>query len=209
MALTVRQLINDALQELQDSEAVRWKRLEMLAYFNAAQRAFAAHRPDQMMGERVLSLTQGWLQQVPKDVETFMDVTNNVNQSQKRITKTDMWVLDAVSANWRSSAPGREVQHYMHDLRNPNEFLVFPPVQAGVKVRALVSASVRDLEDESEAASVPAVWMDSLRHFVLYRAWSKDAEFGGNAQLATAHFQLFLNALGVQSQAAAAMAPNA
>ena len=48
--------------------------------------------------------------------------------------------------------------------------------------------------------------MDALRHFVLFRAWSIDAEFGGNATIAAAHRALYNEALGIQAQAAATTA---
>ena len=60
----------------------------------------------------------------------------------------------------------------------------------------------QDLASEADAPSVPERWMDALRHFVLFRAWSVDAEFGGNATLAAAHRALYNEALGIQAQAA-------
>jgi hypothetical protein len=207
MALTVDQLIDDAARELQDEAHVRWSRAELLDYFNAAQRTFAEQRPDQLAQELALDLVAGWRQQLPAQVHTLIDITHNLNTTQRRITKTNLWVLDAVSAAWRALNGAREVQHFMHDMRAPREFLVYPPVMAGVRVSAMVQCAVLDLASEVDAPAVPARWMDALRHFVLYRAWSKDAEYGGNATLAAAHLQLFNNMLGVQSKAANEMAP--
>lgn len=207
MALTVSRMIDDAARELQDAEHIRWTRPELLDYFNAAQRAFSEYRPDQLAQERDLVLAAGWRQALPADVLTLIDITNNANTMAKRITKTNLWVLDAVAGGWRDGSPGREVLHFMHDMKTPHEFLVYPPVQAGVKVRAVISPAPTDLSDETGQPDVPVRWMDALRHFVLFRAWSKDAEFGGNQALAAAHIELFHNALGVQSKAANEMAP--
>jgi hypothetical protein len=207
MALTVNALIDEVAIELNDVDNTRWTRLELLGYFNAAQRALAAYRPDQLAQERELALVAGWRQLLPGDVLTLIDITNNANASARRITKTDAWVLDAVASGWRGGQPGREVVHFMHDMRVPQEFLVYPPVVAGVKVRVVVEPAVADLVSEGEAPAVPDRWMDALRHFVLFRAWSKDAEFGGNAALAASHLELFHGALGVQSKAAQEVAP--
>lgn len=207
MALTVSGLIDDAARELQDATHVRWTRLELLDYFNAAQRKFVELRPDQLAQERELTLDAGWRQALPTNVLTLIDITNNANATARRITKTNLWVLDAVSGGWRSGAPAREVMHFMYDMKTPREFLVFPPVIAGVKVSAMVTPVIVDLTNESGIPFVPERWMDALRHFVLFRAWSKDAEFGGNQALAAAHLQLFNDALGVQSKAANEMAP--
>ena len=207
MALNVAQLIDDAATDLQDSEHIRWTRVQLLGYFNAAQRAFADFRPDQLAQERDLQLQAGWRHLLPADVLALIDITNNANTMAKRITKTNLWVLDSVAAGWRGSTPGREVVHFMYDMKTPREFLVYPPVLEGVKVRAMVEPAVVDLTAEAATPSVPVRWMDALRHFVLYRAWSVDAEFGGNATLAQAHLELFHNALGVQPKAAAEVAP--
>ena len=207
MALTVKQLIDDATRDLQDKGNVRWTRADLLDFFNAAQRSFADYRPDEMAKPRELGLVAGWRQELPADALTLIDVTNNANTAQRRITKTDLWVLDSIAGAWRSSTPQREVQHFMYDIRVPREFLVYPPVVQGPKVRAVLSATAVDLTDEDAEPSVPARWMDALRHFVLFRAWSVDAEFGGNAAIAKAHLDLYHNALGVQPKAAQEMAP--
>lgn len=206
MALTVSQLLDDAARDLQDKGHIRWTRADLLDWFNAAQRAFAEHRPDQMAQARDLVLAAGWRQELPDDALTLIDITNNANATQRRITKTDLWVLDAVAPAWRSYSIAREVQHFMHDLGTPREFLVYPPVVAGTRVRAVLGVAAVDLADESSTPSVPERWMDALRHFVLFRAWSLDAEFGGNAALAAAHRTLYNEALGIQAQAAATTA---
>jgi len=207
MALTVAQTITDAARELQDEAHVRWTRPELLDYFNAAQRAFAEYRPDQMAQERELTLIAGWRQVLPDDALALIDISNNANAVAKRITKTDVWVLDAVAGGWRGVGQARELLHFMHDMRQPQEFLVYPPAQAGTKVRAVVAMAAVEVAAESGTPSVPVRWMDAMRHFMLFRAWSKDAEFGGNANLAAAHLQLFHNALGVQAKAANEVAP--
>lgn len=206
MALTVSQLLDDAARDLQDKGHIRWTRKDLLDWLNAAQRAFAEHRPDQMSQPRELALVAGWRQQLPPDALSLIDITNNANAMQRRITKTDLWVLDAVAGAWRAGSIAREVQHYMHDLNTPQEFLVYPPVAAGTKVRAVLGIAAVDLAVETDTPSVPERWMDALRHFVLFRAWSLDAEFGGNAALAQAHLALYNQALGIQAQAAASTA---
>ena len=208
MALTVVQLISDVARELQDQTHVRWMRTELLDYFNAGQRLLAQQRPDQLAQALNLSLS-GWRNVLPSDVHTLIDITNNANAGLKRVTKVDAWTLDAVVAGWRGATPAAEVMHYMYDIRHPQEFWVYPPARSGLQVQAVVQMAVKDLADEGANPSVPLRWMDALRDFVLFRAWSKDAEFGGNAALAAAHLALFNNALGVQTKAANEVAPQA
>jgi hypothetical protein len=43
---------------------------------------------------------------------------------------------------------------------------------------------------------------------MLYRAYSKDSEYAGNAQRAQNHYSAFANALGIEVQATVGIAPN-
>lgn len=205
--LTVEEVLNQASVDLQDEDNVRWPRSDLLVYFNSGQRALAQMRPDQVAEERDLELSDGWRHDIGDDVLHLLQVTNNTPGRMSAVTKIDTWVLDAVSSNWRSGRPSDVVVHYMHSLTHPSEMQVYPPVIAGTKLRIVVAADPTELTDESQLPSVPVRWLDALLHYVLYRAWSKDAEFAANAELAASHLQLFNAALGAQAQTASATEP--
>lgn len=207
MALTVAQLITSAALELQDENHIRWTRPELLEYFNAGQRAVAQARPDQVVQDVEIALEAGWQQTLPEGTLALIDISSNATGQHGRITKVKQWQIDAIVGNWRAMPQSLAVLHYMHDIRVPSEFLVYPPARAGALVRAQVAALPSDLGSESGDPSLPLLWLDALRNYMLFRAWSKDAEFGGNTQLAAAHLQLFNNALGVQAQASTQVAP--
>ncbi|MCK7581011.1 MAG: hypothetical protein MZV65_38935 [Chromatiales bacterium] len=44
------------------------------------------------------------------------------------------------------------------------------------------------------------IYANAILDYVLYRAYSKDAEYAANAQRAALHYQAFTNALGVKTQ---------
>jgi hypothetical protein len=48
---------------------------------------------------------------------------------------------------------------------------------------------------------------NALLDYILYRAYSKDSEYAGNAQRAVNHYTAFMNALGVEIKATLAVAP--
>jgi aspartate/methionine/tyrosine aminotransferase len=52
------------------------------------------------------------------------------------------------------------------------------------------------------------VFANAIMDFVLYRAYMKDAEYAGNAQRASTHYQLFANSIGQGSQAQTLLSPN-
>lgn len=209
MALTVTDLITQCLTDLQD-DGTRWPRAELLGYYNAAQRQLAELRPDQVAQVMELALVAGHRQELPAGALSLLEITHNTGRGFAAVTRVDVALLDAVQPGWRALRGGRAVAHYIYNLQQPYEFQVYPPVADTPGVQVAVSARVAvapaDLASESEAPTVPLRWMDALRHFVLFRAYTKDAETG-SAQLAAQHLQLFQAALGAQSQAAEATAP--
>jgi hypothetical protein len=205
--LTIKELIDQVGNDLQDKRAVRWTRTELLGYFNEAQRKFAKQRPDQMAGPVELDLAAGWQQRLPAYVLALIDITHNANRMAKRITKTAMWQLDALAPSWRGMGQAGDVLHFMWDSRSPKDFAVYPPAKPGAKVAAIVAKAPTDASTEDSEPGVPPQWMDALRNYVMFRAYSKDAEYGGNTELAAASLQLFNDALGVQVKAANNVAP--
>jgi hypothetical protein len=59
----------------------------------------------------------------------------------------------------------------------------------------------------AETIRIDDTYANALQDYILYRAYTKDAEQQGNAARAVAHFQAFQNALGVSAQANAASQP--
>ena len=117
--------------------------------------------------------------------------------------------VDVRSPNWRARpATSTVVREYMLDERDAYTFDVNPPVAAGTKVLALVGArpapcmSVDEdvLVDPDEefplfdGYDIPAV------DYVLFRAFSKDANDPQYASRAAAHLQSFQLAMGVETK---------
>lgn len=66
-------------------------------------------------------------------------------------------------------------------------------------VELVYSASPTDCT-LSSTISVDDIYANALLDYVLYRAYSKDADYAQNAQLAVAHYQAFSASLGAKSQ---------
>ena len=103
----------------------------------------------------------------------------------------------------------------MFDAQMPTSFDVYPPARAGIEVQCKFSMKPVDVpEPPGGAASVSGVislrdeYANALRHYVLFRAYSKDAEFSANSALAASHKALFDQAIGADAQAAATAHPS-
>jgi len=202
MALSISRLIDDAARQVQDEAHVRFTRAEWLDYFNAAQRRLVQLRPDVLAPtEHTLTLVRGFRQTVPTGMQ-LIDVVCNASGLLEPVTLTESRLLDALDAGWRTHGHSSVAVHYTADRAAQGEFWVYPPAVAGMQVKVLLVADVQDVASEADTATVASRWFDALREFMLYRAWSKDAEFAGQAQLADRHLALFHAAIGVASAGA-------
>lgn len=213
---TAQSIILDVQTELQDAAGVRWPATELVRYLHDGQRVIAQKRPDQTATTVTFTpSTAGTRHTLPAGAASLIDIPRNAAGRKRAITKVDQNVLDATAPDWQSMAPAAEVIHFCHDLRDPLVFLTYPPAAATASLQLVYSAypAASAAAAGARASTVtgnidlPDQWGTALRHYVLFRAWSKDAEFGGNAQLAAAHLQLFKAELGEQLESAAAVAP--
>jgi hypothetical protein len=124
--------------------------------------------------------------------------------------------LDDQRRGWYAETPTVSVEEYMFDPRQPREFLVYPPATSAARLEItyaqIPSPHTLTAQQLTNAATTETIRIDdsfanALLDYVLYRAYSKDAEQQGNAARAVAHFQAFQNSLGVTAQANAASQP--
>lgn len=216
MTTTARSIIERAHTVLSDADGVRWPAYELVAWLNDAQRQYLVKRPDQKVTTEAVSLVAGFRQTIPANAIALQDIPNNAAGGKRRIDKINMWTLDAVSPNWRSSTPSTEVRHFMHDLREPRVFQVYPPAATGAAVDMTYTPYPTDVPipvDGAIASTVtgnidlPDHAAEALLNFVLYKAYSKDAEFGGNSNTAAGYLALFNAAVESQLQSTANVAP--
>lgn len=206
---------------LQDTTGVRWPVLELQGWLNDGYREAVNLRPDAntQTGEYVCTagarqVLTGTFASALRLIEV---IRNTASTSAKgAIRLVNRRALDDQRRNWYAETQTVDVQHYMFDPRLPKEFLVYPPATTAARLEVVYS-SVPLAHALTEAQLInPATaevirlddsYANALVDYVMYRAYSKDAEYAANAQRAVAHFQAFQNALGVKGQAEAASQP--
>ena len=211
-------IILAAQDELQDPAGVRWPATELVQHLHEGQRAIAQKRPDTTATVVTFSpAAPGARHTLPAAAASLIDIPRNAAGRKRAITKVDQVLLDATVRDWQGMTPSAEVLHFMHDLREPRVFLTYPPAAATTSLELVYSAYPASTPTASGAVAstvagnidLPDEWATALRYYVLYRAWSKDAEYGGNAQLAVTNYGLFKAELGEQLESAATVAPAA
>lgn len=218
MSIYAQYIVHRAAETLQDLTSIRWPAAELVRYLNDAQREIGLARPDAIYGTNsAYALAVGATQTLPSNATKLITVRSNGNGG-PAIRLTSMEILDAQIPTWRSLTPKATVVHYMYDERNPRQFFVYPPAASGASVDLSYGQNPVDITEPADGSTwanvdnvTPLSVIDQFANvivdYVLYRAYSKDAEYAQNAALATAYYQAFASALGIERVATTAVSP--
>lgn len=197
MTITAQSLIAQAQELLQDLTGTRWSATELVAHLNDGQRALVDLRPEEFAITAPLALVVGPKQTVPTACAKLLEIPRNTNGAVIRPVERKQ--LDAIEPSWYTKPGAVTIQHTTVDAREPSRFYVYPPAALGASVDLVYAAYPTDIAAATGplAANVtgnlqcPDAYKNALLHWVLARAFMKDAEFGGNAAMSAGHLQLF------------------
>ena len=218
MPISAQSIIRRCVETLQDNTSIRWPVSELVRYLNDAQREVILYRPDAAVTNASVPLVTGSRQNLPVGGTKLVEVVRNSAGTKRAVRMVNREILDAQLPGWHAQAGVTEILHYMYDPREPRVFYVYPPAAAtGAAVDLSYASMPADIAEPSEGAlytsvtgnlGVPDIYGNAVQDYVLYRAYTKDSEYAGNAARAQAHYGAFANALGVEVKATVAMAPN-
>jgi hypothetical protein len=213
MTITAQSIVKEVQEQLQDLEGTRWGAPELVAHLNDGQREIATIRPDLYATMLTMPLLPGSRQALPDQCINLMDVIRNTDGP--AVQETDRKLLDLLNPSWYTKSGAALVVNYCYDSRDPYVFYVYPPALAGSSVDAVCSVMPEDIAIPSGSpySSVTGgitgkdTCKNPLIHFVLFRAFAKDAEYGGNVSLSAAHYQMFTSLLTLDFSTKQAVKP--
>lgn len=213
MAMQASVILTRATDILQDTTSVRWPEAEMLRWMSDAQREIVLYRPDASVTNTNFQLASGATKQtLPSQAIRLIDVVRNMGAAGSTpgrvIRNINREILDAQIPTWHSDAGAAEVKHFMWDARDPKNFYVYPKPTSASYVEVIYSVSPTEITTNSQNISVDDFYANTILDYMLYRAYSKDAEYTGNAQRAVAHYQAFTTALGIRRTTDTTNSPN-
>ena len=219
MSVTVQSVIDRVQSVLQDTTGVRWPVTnELVLWVNDAQREVALLKPDASAVNTTVTLATGTKQEVPSAGNRLLKVIRNMSASSGGVGKravrlVDLSVLDSQTPNWHDPATTGDaahtnvVKHYSYEEANPRNFYVYPGVSGNAYVELVYSANPATVT-LSDNLSIPDIFANAIMNYVLYMAYMKDAEFAGNQQRASSHYQLFTASVTGKGQIDAISNPN-
>lgn len=207
---------------LQDT-GVRWPRVELQNWLNEAYMSIVLLRPDANAKTGTFTCAAGTRQQLTTVFSSalrLLDVTRNLaSSSTKKVVRVvARSVLDDQKPTWHSETGTVNIQHYTYDPRHPKEFYVYPPATTSAELEVIYAdvpgrhtLSESDLDptgSNTEVIKLDDIYLTPITDWILYRAYSKDAEYGANEARAVAAYQSFTASIGAKTQTDAAVAPS-
>jgi len=205
---------------LNDLDGTRWLDSELVSWINDAQKLIALTRPDASVAVAALTLVAGTKQSIPATSFRLLDVMRNLAvdgvTGGRSIRIVDREVLDSQDPMWHTATASGTIKHFVYDNRSPTVFYVYPPAAVGTKIEAMYSVAPTEIVYDSVTPnntlntnlSVSDIYLESVVNYVMYRSYSKDAEFSQNPQLATGYLQTVYSLLGIKTQKDVAFSPD-
>ena len=206
---------------LNDIDATRWVDSELFKWINDSQKLVAMMRPDASVATFVMTLIAGTRQSIPSGGFRLLDIVRNVttvtgstpaNQvvtvPGRSVRIVDREVLDTQDPYWHTATGSAEIKHFIYDNRSPTLFYVYPPATTSAKLEVVYSVAPTDVAAAGDTLSISDIYQDVILNYVLYRAYSKDAEYASNAALAGGYLNVVNQMLGIKTQKDVAFSPD-
>ena len=218
----VTDIIRRVEDVLQDTN-IRWPRTELQNWMNESYLAITLARPDANAKTGSFTCVAGTRQVLTAEFPSslrLLDVTRNLasNSGYKVIRLVARSVLDDQRPAWHAETGTTAIQHFTFDPRQPKEFFVYPPATTAAEIEVvytdspgattLTEAQLDPAGSNSTVILLDDIYMSPMIDWILYRAYSKDAEYGANEQRAQAAYGAFNAALATKNQVDSAVSPS-
>jgi len=209
--VTSNEIITQVNNLLNDKGFIRWPKTELIGYFNSAQKAIVLRRPDAYTVDiDDFTCVTGTKQSLPDDALRLIDIPRNFISGGAIKGPYDRKVLDNNYPTWFSGISATNAELFIYDERNPKTFYLYPGVVAGTKLTAVFSTSPPRMtlvqNDADQTIALDDIYENAISEFIMYKCYSKDAEYAANQSKALLHLSAFKTQLGEKSQADIAMA---
>lgn len=216
---TVGTIINNAKLVLQEVTAAgtRWTNEELIGWLNEGYQAVVQIKPDASSINASLNLETGTRQQIPSDGLRLINVVRNTAPASDKlgILVTTRRALDTTRRSWHADDKSVNIEQFVFDEQDPTHFYVYPPADSGAEVEIIYSSvpEPHDITQGLDSLKADKIKLNDsyapvLTDYILYRAYSKDAEHAANLNRAQMHMQAYMGALGQKVEVSRMISPN-
>lgn len=198
-------IVDQAEEILQDSSNTRWSSNELLAWLNQGQRVIVREKPDAYNEIVSKLLSAGLWQTLPDGAIVLIDAFCNMGTTGTTrgapVTVVDRKWMDTSLPTWTTETASTTVKHVIYDpIRAPKRFLVYPASPGTNYIEILVASNPTAVASVSNSITLGDEYADALLDYILFRAFSRDADYVINAERAIAHYTAFMTTIGKLDQ---------
>lgn len=217
-------ILSRAATLLQDASNVRWTLLELFGYISDGQKEVCIHKPSAYTKVSSVLLVEGTKQTLPSDGLSLFDVVRNMGTGGSTpgnaIRLTPRELMDVNSPGWHSSTASATAKHYTYDSKNTKVYYVYPPQPAASQgyVEIIYGAVPPDLvapgaytvlsSYDAVLIDLDDIYANPLVDYVLFRAYSKDAEYAAAGGIAEKYLAAFIARVTGKTTAESSTDPN-
>ncbi len=224
---TAQDILTTCSGLLLDEDHAHWPLPELCQWLNYGLDAITLQKPSASAVTVAVPLVAGTRQQLPANYVCVLRPIRNVpgenadREPRKRVTVVNEEELTSLNPAWDDQLSVRyrqQVKHFMFDEANPKAFYVYPGndgtgvlemVMSAVPAKIVPTGDADKIESYTTVLPLDETYHDALVDYIMYRSYSKDAQFAGMANRAALHYQSFANALGIKLAVEANTSPNA
>lgn len=186
--ISVTEVLQQAATALTDTRHVRWSKPEIIDYLNDGLSAVLIRKPNAFMARTTLTVSSNPVE-LPDNAYALMSV-EKIGDVRGQFTPIE--TLDRFYPDWRvkEGVP----QAWTKATDELTQFWLYPVPSKPVDVDVQYSQIIK-VDGEEGFIPIQTVYQSILLDYILYRAFSKDAENASEAQKSGAHYQLFNAAL--------------
>ena len=199
-------IIDKASVLLGDVAATRWTTAELLGWLNDGQRELVAISPPVNIKNIALQLVSGVKQALPSDGMVLLDIPHNLGATGTTmgtvINHVPKEIMLKRIPGWTTTLPNSVVKHFIYSNSDPLIFYVYPPQPSVPKYVECVYSARPTLITAATVGikiTISDFYQNALLDYVIYRALSKDSEYGNQDAKAMAHYQLFTQAASINA----------
>lgn len=219
MSMTAQDVVNRATYLLNDSgntaaqiaANTRWSVAELLLWIGDGERAVVVMTPNANNVVQQMALVAGTRQTLPAEGWVLISVKRNLTSAGaagRALRQVPMALLDAYNPEWHTDPAQPVAWNYAFDVEDRHAFYVYPPNDGTGGVEVNFTKTPLPVTDVSQVLDIDDIYLPALANYVLYRAFAKDSEYAGGAQLSQGYYQAFMQSVGSQEQAEQSDSPN-
>ena len=198
--ITAQNIFDRVALIVNETTPARWLSAEMLKWLNDGQRVIGVLKPDACSVTEAVQLVQGTKQALPSGSFLLLDIIRNMGGGTtpgNAVRLIDRRTLDDEIIDWHAETQNDVTERFVYEPEtNPRVYYVYPPSTGSNYLEICHVKAPTEVAGTTSVISLDDIYEPALLAYVLFRLYSKDADFVVNNSRAQQYLSEFLMLIG-------------